>query len=72
MAPPVPGASQRVEAGRQLYLTCAGSCHLAEPPARYPKEEWPGILADMIAEAEMDPSQEALIADYLSALGVMD
>ncbi len=51
---------------RRLYLTCAGSCHRAEPVKNYSAAEWATILPDMAEEARLDPAETEVLRRWIA------
>ena len=61
-----PSAGGGVVDARRLYLTCAGSCHRAEPVKNYTAAEWATILPDMAEEARLDPAETEVLRRWIA------
>jgi len=55
-------------AGRQVYLTCAASCHSPEPIRKYAREKWPGIIMEMSEQAELSALETERLRAYIEAV----
>ena len=58
-------AIDRVERGREIYVTACVRCHSPEPVLRYTAEEWAEILPRMIVESDLGATDAADIAHYV-------
>jgi hypothetical protein len=73
IAPPVSllaagnGAAE-LSRGRAIYLgSKCTSCHTAEPVAKYPAAEWPGIVREMSPKAKLGAEDESAVLAYVLA-----
>lgn len=54
-----------LERGRQLYFSRCGACHEASEPRQRTAVAWDEALAEMSVRARLEPSERALVRDYL-------
>jgi hypothetical protein len=56
---------EQLNAGRALYVAKCTGCHSAHPPSNFAATEWPAHVADMSADAKLQPNEETAITRYL-------
>lgn len=57
-----------LEAGREAYANRCGGCHALHVPSTQSPEAWPQHVAEMAAEAKLEPGERELIQKYLVTL----
>jgi hypothetical protein len=56
----------QLQQGRTLLIQkCGASCHATPLPIQHPASEWPAAISEMSDRAHLQPSQRALIEQYL-------
>ena len=63
---------ERLEHGRQLFVSHCGNCHAAPAPKSHTPAEWETIVAEMHADANLDPVETAEVLAFVKALAVDD
>ena len=56
-----------ISEGRRLYYGRCTACHAPEPVTDYSRAEWPGIIAEMGAEANLTALQRRAVMAYVSS-----
>ena len=56
---------EKLQQGRELYISKCGSCHNLYLPSSYNSKEWLPILDKMQKPARIDDSQKEIITRYI-------
>jgi len=56
--------------GRSLVVSKCGGCHRPPQPSEHRANEWPGMLDEMAARANLDFMQRRLIEGYLVTMAM--
>ena len=58
-------ALDSVKTGNELFVRSCARCHKLKDPAKYTREQWPGLVNKMQKRAKITDEQKALIISYL-------
>lgn len=59
--------SKEVITGKSIYINRCGRCHALKPIEKYSKEEWNGILKDMIPRANLNEAEAKEVTAFVLA-----